>query len=98
MSTIKNFPDGNFCQFNESNRKLNHQGSKHWHNCTDSLVIVSIIKEVDGSDKVGDNIWGDKDHVEDEKHDELLNVLPLSTIEAAWKYLLLEKNLMFLYY
>ncbi len=82
MSTIKNFPDGNFCQFNESNRKPNHEGSKHWHNCTDSPVKVSIIKEVDGSDEVGDNVWGDENHVEDEKHDELLHVFPLSIVQA----------------
>jgi hypothetical protein len=45
---------------------------------------MPIIKEVEGGDEVGDNIWGDKDHVEDEKHDELLNVFLLSTIESAW--------------
>jgi hypothetical protein len=44
---------------------------------------MPIIEEVDGRDEVSDNVCGDKNHVEDEKHDELLNVLPLSTIEAA---------------
>ena len=41
---------------------------------------MSIIKEAESGDKVTDNVWGDKNHVEDEKHDELLNVLPLSTV------------------
>ncbi len=41
---------------------------------------MSIIEEVEGGDEVSDNVWGDKNHVEDEKHDKLLNVFPLSTV------------------
>jgi hypothetical protein len=43
---------------------------------------MPIIKEVDSSDEVSDNVWGDKDHVEDEKHDVLLDMFPLSSIKA----------------
>ncbi len=44
---------------------------------------MPIIKEVDSGDEVSDNVWGDKDHVEDEKHNEMLDVFPLSTIKAS---------------
>ncbi len=51
-----NFPYKNFCQFNKSNRKPDCKGSKHWHNCTDGPVVMSVIEEVDGGDEVGDNV------------------------------------------
>ncbi len=75
-----NFPDSNLCQFNKGNKKPDCKRSKHWHNCTDGPVEMPIIEEVDSGYEVGDNVWGDKNHVEDEKHDKLLNVFPLSTV------------------
>jgi hypothetical protein len=47
---------------------------------------MPITKEVKGGDEVGDNVRGDENHVEDEKHDDMLNVFPLSTIEAHYKH------------
>jgi hypothetical protein len=43
---------------------------------------MPIIEEVDRGDEVSDNVRGDQNHVEDEKHDDMLDVFPLSTIEA----------------
>jgi hypothetical protein len=76
----QNFPVRNLCQFNKSNRKPDHKRSKHWHNCADAPVKVPIIKKVEGSDEVRNNVRSDENHVEDEKHDELLYVFPLSTV------------------
>ena len=43
---------------------------------------MSIIEEVDSSDEVGENVRGDENHIKDEKHEQHLNVFPLSTVKA----------------
>jgi hypothetical protein len=52
----KHFPARNLCQFINSNRKPDYKRSKHWPNCANGPVEVSIIEEVEGGDEVSGNV------------------------------------------